>query len=111
MRLQQSGFSGYSPSASTAASGSSSGGTHQATARKALLGSVWSALGQSGSPGSIQDIASALSSALSAGLASGQDLAPQLTQTVDNALDQVAQQIEAQGVSPDHVAKLVSRIR
>lgn len=113
MQLQQSGFSsfGYSPSASTAASGSHSGGTSQATARKLLLGSVWSALGLSGPTGGVQDIASALSSALSAGLASGQDLAPQLTQTVDNALDQVSQQLEAQGVSPDHVAKLVARFR
>jgi trimeric autotransporter adhesin len=113
MRLQQSGFSdfGYSPSGSTAASGSDSGGTGQSTAFKALLGSVWSALGLSGSAGGIQAIASALSSALSAGLASGQDLAPQLTQTVDNALDRVAQQLEAKGVSPHHVAKLVARFR
>jgi hypothetical protein len=113
MQLQQSGLSGfgYSPSASTAASGSNSGGTSQATARKLLLGSVWSALGLSGPPGGVQDIASALSSALSTGLASGQDLAPQLSQTVDNALGQVSQQLEAQGVSPDHVAKLVARFR
>jgi hypothetical protein len=113
MQLQQSGSPalGYSPSAATAASGSNPGNTSQATARKLLLGSVWSALGLSGPTGSVQDIASALSSALSTGLASGQDLAPQLTQTVDQALDKVSQQLQAQGVSPTHVAKLVAKFR
>jgi hypothetical protein len=113
MRLQQSGFSGfgYSPSASTTASGGNTDGPSQATAGKLLLGSVGAALGLSGSTGSVQEIASALSSALSTGLASGQDLAPQLTQTVDNALDQVSQQLQAQGVSASHVAKLIAKFR
>jgi len=84
MQLQQSGFSG--PSSTTC----------QSAARKLLLGSVWSALGQTGQTGGVEDIAAALT--------------PQLTRrTLDNALDRVSQQLEAQGVNPAHVQILVGR--
>src|SRR5258708_39341982 len=84
MQLQRSGFSG------------SSSTTCQSGARKLLLGSVWSALGQTGQTGGVKDIAAALT--------------PQLTRrTLDNALDRVSQQLEAQGVNPVHVQTLVGR--
>jgi hypothetical protein len=83
MQLHQSGFSG------------SSSTTCQSAACKLLLGSVWSALGQTGQTGGVKDIAAALT--------------PQLTRTVDNALDRVSQQLEAQGVNPAHVQTLVGR--
>ena len=84
MQLQQPGFSG------------SSSTTCQSAARKLLLGSVWSALGQTGQTGGVKDIAAALT--------------PQLTRTtLDNALDRVSQQLEAQGVNPAHVQTLVGR--
>jgi hypothetical protein len=83
MQRHQSGFSG--PSSTTC----------QSAACKLLLGSVWSALGQTGQTGGVKDIAAALT--------------PQLTRTLDSALSRVSRQLEAQGVNPAHVQTLVGR--
>lgn len=124
MNPQQFGFSGSglgpdwssnntgSITTSQAARATQAGGAiTDAAAQQLLLGSVWSAIGQPGQTGGVNDIASALSSQLATGLASGQDLAPQLTRSIDNALDQVAQQLISQGGDPARVQRLVGGFR
>ncbi len=78
---------------------------------QSLLSATWTALGQKGYGGNIQDLAEALKSALSSGLSSGKNLAPVLAKAINDALDKAAQDLTSKGVSASQVAHLVTGFR
>jgi hypothetical protein len=87
-------------------------GPSLASARKVVLGSVGSALGQPGPGASVQAIAAVLGAELAAAAAVHDDLLPaQLTQAVEGALHRATQQLTSRGVSSDHVLNLVEKVR
>ena len=96
----------------TAAHAASSGGPSSAGgAWQSLLAATWTALGQKGFQGNVQDLAEALKTALQAGNAKGQDLAPALAKAINDALDQAQKTLTQQGVSASKAAELVNRFR
>ena len=96
----------------TAAHAASSGGPSSAGgAWQSLLAATWTALGQKGFQGNVQDVAEALKTALTAGNAKGQDLAPALAKAINDALDQAQKTLTQQGVSASKAAELVNRFR
>ncbi|HEY4214325.1 MAG TPA: hypothetical protein VGM84_22805 [Steroidobacteraceae bacterium] len=78
---------------------------------QSLLAATWTALGQKGFQGNVQDVAEALKTALKAGNAKGQDLAPALAKAINDALDQAQKTLTRQGVSASKAAELVNRFR
>lgn len=96
----------------TAAHAASSGGSSSTgRAWQSLLAATWTALGQKGFQGNVQDVAEALKTALQAGNAKGQDLAPVLAQAINDALNQAQKTLTQQGVSASKAAELVNRFR